>query len=197
MGIINKAYTAALTNAAPHYGMSTNAWQLPGLSTSVGLITLHNPTGSGLVMRVYSVRWVNLAIFTASVSLSFFELWRVTSPLGGQVIPCIPWTWDGDRSIQRVSAMTNAASTPVEQFARACVSLDEFAFQGNDMDAWESSPNLNVLWDSGIDDANVQPIVIREGYGFEVTHHIDGSANPSQFAPTFISMWVDFTLGVS
>lgn len=198
MAVINRPYTVAVTNAAYHHGTTTNAWQLGNLFASAGLATIHNPSGSGLVVRVYCVRWANLQAVAASVAnISFLEMWRVTSPMDGVPIPCIPWVWDGDRSINRLSVLANATSTPVSMFRRVGVSLDEYAYQGLDFDAWEAVPYLNIIWDAGMEDSNVDPITVRSGEGFEVRHYIDGSSNPSAFTPTALSLWIDFTVGVS
>lgn len=198
MAMINKPFTAAASSVAIHYGLTANAWQLPGLQASTGLVAINNPTGSGVVVRVYRVRWSNLQMLAVTVgNLSFFELWRVTSSSDGTPIPCVPWIWDGDKIAQKITVMTNAASTPVDRFRRVAVSMDEPAFGTSDIDGCHTVPWLNYIWQAGIESDAVEPITIREGYGFEVRHLIDGSANPSLFTGGCLSMWVDFTIGVS
>ena len=192
MAMIGKGYTACGLASQLRSGYSANPIQMFDGTESIDLLSVFNPVGSGLIMRVYRVRWVNAGTAAVTVArMQRLEVWRTNAHFEGAVCPIVPWIWDRDPSPLKVFASSNATVTVTDLFMRSLVSLDEYAIGGYSIDETEGIPEWNALWSSGMESDDVQPIVCREGYGVTLRHSI-----PVQTAdgPTSVDCWIDLTL---
>lgn len=56
-------------------------------------------------------------------------------------------------------------------FRRMCWSSDEPTIQVGDIDSLENNSMWMMLWDCGYNDANIEPIVLRAGYGLSIQNN--------------------------
>jgi len=137
---------------------------------------LFNGSGSGRVLRVYRV-WV-LNNQTAGVTgvLTTWTLRKTSAQTGGTAI--VPTKHDSNSAtlVAQIAAATGGTVTLTSDVAyRAWVwSNDEPAASTGTSDEFETLIPLNCVWDS-TGDANIEPIVLREGQGISV-HHSGSSA---------------------
>jgi hypothetical protein len=145
-------------------------------ASNKSMCSLFNGSGSGRVLRVYRV-WV-LNNQTAGVTgvLTTWTLRRITSNSGGTAI--VPTKHDTNSATLAAQILSGTGCTvglSSDVALRAWVwSNDEPAASTGTSDEFETLIPLNCVWDS-TGDANIEPIVLREGQGISV-HHSGSSA---------------------
>lgn len=194
MAMVGKAFTACGLSASLRSGYSSNPLALPDGIEFVDILSLFNPTGSGLTMRVYRIRWLNSSsgiISITGTTSNRLEVWRTDHHYEGAAAAIVPWVWDRDTLPLRIMASCNASVSPVVRLARAVICTDEYTPGSFTFDEAELIPDWNVLWAAGIDNDDVQPMVCPEGYGVTLRHVIP---IPQVDTPCGIDAWMDFTL---
>lgn len=76
------------------------------------------------------------------------------------------------------------AGTP-ETLRRIFWSSDEAAITGNTMDEFETFVPLNIIWDAGYGDANVQALTLRQDE-MAMVYNVSGAAG-------LLDTWIEFT----
>jgi hypothetical protein len=137
---------------------------------------LFNGAGSGRVLRVYRVWVLNNQTAAVTGVLTTFTLRKTSAQTGGTAI--VPTKHDTASATlpAQVASATGATVTLTGDVAlRAFVwSNDEPSASTGTSDEFETLIPLNCVWDS-TGDANIEPIVLREGQGISV-HHSGSSA---------------------
>ena len=153
-----QTYTAAITGATFGNGKS--------------MASLFNGTGSGQILRLYRIWVLNNQTAAVTGVLTTFSIRRTSAQSGGLAV--VPVKHDSnsanlDAAIACATGatVTNTASTT--DLRRWMWSNDEPSVSSATSDEFECLVPLNCVWDS-TGDANIEPLVIREGQGISVTH---------------------------
>jgi hypothetical protein len=139
------------------------------------MLGLFNGAGSGRFIKVYRV-WV-LNNQTAGVTgvLTTWALRRTTAQSGGtSITPVKHDTASETAPAQCLFATGGTVTLTGVELRRWMWSNDEPAVSSATSDEFECLVPLNCVWDS-TGDANIEPIVLREGEGISV-HHTGSSA---------------------
>jgi hypothetical protein len=154
------------------------------------MLGVFNGSGSGRVVRVYRI-WV-LNNQTAGVTgvLTTWALRRTTAQSGGTAITPVKHDTTSETAPAQVLFATGATATlALTELRRWMWSNDEPAASSATSDEFETLVPLNCVWDS-TGDANIEPIVLREGEGISV-HHSGSSA------VGLCDVFVEYTLAAS
>lgn len=133
------------------------------------MIGLFNGSGSGQIFRVYRIWILNNQTTAVTGVLTNLELRRITAGSGGNAIT--PVKHDSTNPSFPAQAIVGSAMTVTtsDLFRRVVWSTDEpVANATATIDELQTIPALSTIWDAGYADANIEPIVIREGYGLSV-----------------------------
>jgi hypothetical protein len=160
-------------------------------ATAKSLLKVFNATGSGVVLRVYRVWLLNSQIAAVAGVLAPVSLVRI-STVGSGGIAVTPVKHD--TSSTALPAQVTAAygdttpGTVDATFRRVQVSTDEQLVGTLTSNQLEGFHPINRLWDSGYGDSNVEPIVLREGFGISV--YTPGVASAAGIADVIIEFTV-------
>lgn len=140
------------------------------------MLGIFNGSGSGRVVRVYRVWVLNNQTAAVTGVLTTWTLRRTTAQSGGTTITPTKHDTASETAPAQVLFATGATATLSSDTAlRAWMwSNDEPAVSSATSDEFETLVPLNCVWDS-TGDANIEPIVLREGQGISV-HHSGSSA---------------------
>lgn len=133
---------------------------------------LFNGAGSGRVLRVKRVWVLNNQTAAVTGVLTTFEIRRSTAQSSGtSVTPVKHDTSSSSLPAQVLSAngatVTSAAADAVRKFVW---SNDEPAASAGTSDELECLVPLNCVFDAATGDADLEPLVLREGFGIDVRH---------------------------
>lgn len=154
------------------------------------MLGIFNGAGSGRVIRVYRI-WV-LNNQTAGVTgvLTTWALRRTSSQSGGTAITPVKHDTSSETApAQALFATGPTVTLTLTELRRWMWSNDEPAASSATSDEFETIVPLNCVWDS-TGDANIEPIVLREGEGISVQH--SGSS-----AVGLCDVFVEYTLAAS
>lgn len=165
---------------------------LPTWATAAkSLLKVFNASGSGVVLRVYRV-WVlnnqTVAVTGIIAPMSLVRLSTVGS--GGTAVTCIKHDTNSTALPAQVTAAygDTTPGTVDATFRRAQFSTDEALVGTLTNNQLQSFMPLNLFWDSGYNDSNVEPIVLREGFGISV--YTPGIAS----AAGIVDVCIEFTV---
>lgn len=135
------------------------------------MLRVFNASGSGVVLRVYRIWVQNNQTVAVSGVLPEVRIVRLsTTGSGGVTVTPVAH----DTSSTALPAQVTSASgdttpgTIDATFRRALFSGDEPIVGGAATNNFETLVPLCVMWDGGYDDSNIEPIVLREGFGVSV-----------------------------
>jgi len=136
------------------------------------MLSLFNGSGSGVVLRVYRIWCLNNQTSAVTGVFTTFEVRRSTTQSGGTSVTPIKMDTSSSSLPGQVlcahGATVTAASTDL--FVRLGWSNDEPASAAATNDELESIPSLMEVLAAGIGSSDLEPIVLREGYGITVYH---------------------------
>jgi hypothetical protein len=134
------------------------------------LLKVFNASGSGVVLRVYRIWVLNNQTTAVTGVVPRIDVVRVTTnPSGGSAnTPIKHDTNSANLPAQVTAATLDSTVTVANTFRRILWSSDEPAVGAATVDELEMVVPLNLLWDGGYGDSNVEPIVCREGEGVSV-----------------------------
>lgn len=156
-------------------------------NTNKSLLALFNTAASGKILRVYRVWLANNQVSTvASGGMAVIQLLRITAASAGT--PIVPKAFDTTATaLGTVVAGTNMTVTDSSIFRRISWSYDEPTVQTGTNDEFETFQFWSILWDTGYNDSNVEPLVLREGEGVSIKNTTTLTAN-------FIDCFIEFTV---
>jgi hypothetical protein len=137
-------------------------------ASNKSLLSLFNGVGSGRVLRVYRVWALNNQTIGVIGVMTMIELRRITASSGGTAQTPIKHDTNNPNLPAQVTASTGPTDTVTDLFRRVLWSADEPAVGTGTNDELECLPANGLLWDAGYADANVDPIVLREGQGLSL-----------------------------
>lgn len=158
------------------------------------MLKVFNASGSGVVLRVYRVWVLNNQTAAVTGVIPVMSLLRTsTVGTGGTVVTPVAHDTNSTALPAQVTSSYGDTSigTTDATFRRATFSSDEPAVGTMSIDEVESLVPLNVFWDSGYSDSDVEPIVLREGFGVMV--HTAGIAS----AAGNVDVVIEFTRAAS
>lgn len=140
------------------------------LTANRSLLAVFNASGSGRVVRVYRVWILNNQFISIAGVIGFLELRRITAASGGQTFPPKKHVSSSENFPAQVTTGTGMAVTTSDLFLRRLWISDEAVASASatDVDAMELKYPLNIIWDTGYNDTNIEPIVCREGQGLSL-----------------------------
>jgi hypothetical protein len=138
------------------------------------MLTIMNPASSGKIVKVWRMWLLNSATSSVSGIMNKLELRRISARTAGTSITCgchdtaatALGTVAVDTLSTAVSEVTNAL------IRRIVYSSDEITIAAVANDELETLQPLMCIWDGGYGDANVNPIVLREGQGLTLKNVI-------------------------
>jgi hypothetical protein len=148
---------------------------LSGIGVTFGnakhMLSLFNGNGSGRVLRVKRVWMLNNQTTGVTGVLTTMALRRTSAQSGGTSIAPTKHDTDSTSLPAQVLAAAGATITNTAdvEFRKWMWSNDEPAFSSAVNDELECIVPLNCIWDS-TGDADIEPIVLREGQGLTVQH---------------------------
>lgn len=133
---------------------------------------LFNGSGSGVVLRVKRVWVLNNQTSAVTGVLTTFSMRRSTAQSSGtSVTPVKHDTSSSSLPAQVLCAhgatVTSATGDTLRNFMW---SNDEPAASSGTSDEFECLVPLNCIWDAATGDADLEPLVLREGYGLDMRH---------------------------
>lgn len=151
------------------------------------LIAIFNTAASGKILRVYKV-WVENNQTTAVTGGNMvINLSRITAASGG--ITLTPVTFDTTNTVLgTVAAGTGMTVTTSDVFRRQYWSNDEPSLNNATVDEFQMFHTWSSLWDVGYGDANIEPIVCREGQGVSVQN------TGTTFTTQYVDVFIEFTV---
>lgn len=141
------------------------------ITSGKNMMAISNATGSGRVIRIYRMWVTNPQTSNVTGGITLFKLGRVSSGIhsGGTAITWVPHSsavtagsatpFTGITAVHGGSAITATFGTLLLRFAR---SNDELAAGGATLDEMCNVLPWALMFDAGVGDSNVEPIVIRE-----------------------------------
>lgn len=152
-------------------------WCLSGrainLNTSKHLLSLENPTGSGKIAKIYRIWGQNtagIALTGVILQLEMRKLVTLTSVSAGVAIAPVAYR-SSNTALGTVTGYTDRTYTTIgtnSLMRRIPWTSDEATQITASQDEMELLKPYNVWWDSSYDDANCEPIVIREDQAFTI-----------------------------
>lgn len=152
------------------------------------MLGIFNGVGSGRIIRIYRVLLLNNQTVAVTGVLTTMELRRTTAGSGGTTLTPVKHDSTNETPPAQLAVATNQTVTTSDLFRRFIWSNDEaVANAAATLDELETLPSLNYIWDVGYDDANVEPIVLREGQGFAIV-------NTGNTSVGNVDLFIEFTL---
>lgn len=135
------------------------------------MASLFNGSGSSRVLRVYRVWLLNNQVTAVTGVLTTLALRRTSAQSGGTAVaPTKHDTASTSLPAQVLAAIGATVTNTADVQLRTMVwSNDEPVAAGASSDELECMIPLNCIWDS-TGDANIEPIVLREGEGLTLQH---------------------------
>lgn len=133
------------------------------------MIGIFNGSGSGLILRIYRIWMLNNQTVAVTGVMTNIEIRRTSAGSGGNAIT--PTKHDSTNSTLPAQVITASAMTVTDTdlLRRIIWSTDEPVANATvTIDELETIPAISTIWDTGYADANVEPLVLREGQGISV-----------------------------
>jgi hypothetical protein len=151
-----------------------------------------NGSGSGRIIRIKRIWVLNNQTTGVTGVLTTWTLKRSSAQSAGTAVTPTKHDTSSENMPAQVLVATGATVTQTSDVAfRTWVwSNDEPAASTGTSDEFECLVPLNCVWDSATGDADLEPIVLREGQGIDVRH--SGSS-----AVGVCDIFVEFTLAAT
>lgn len=166
---------------------------IPFTATNTSMLALFNGAGSGVILRVYRC-WVENSsqdtAFTGTQGLLSFN--RITAATASNwTIPPIPLDSSNTALPAQVICGSKFTVTTSDLFRRVPWSTDEPTIVGGTIDELQTMNSFMYLWDTGYNDANIEPLVCREGQGVSVQNISFTATAPANAG--YLDAYIEFT----
>lgn len=135
------------------------------LAANKALLGVFNGSGSGRIVRVYRVWCLNNQVTAVTGVSGVLELRRITTGSGGTAITPVKHDSNNESFPAQVVSASNMSVTTSSLMIRSFWSSDEPQAGVISLDEIQTIPAMNLIWDVGYSGTNVEPIVLREGFG--------------------------------
>lgn len=166
---------------------------IPFTAVNTSHLALFNASGSGKILRVYRV-WVTQSAQDVAItgSQQLLGLNRITAITASNwTIAPVPYNSGAASVPSQVSAGSKFTVTTSDLFRRIAWSSDERTIQASTIDEFQNVPGLAYMWDVGYSDANVEPIVCREGQGVSIQNIGYTATAPANAG--YLDAFIEFT----
>lgn len=159
------------------------------------MATLNNGAGSGVVVRVYRIYVVNISTAAVTGGMGVYVLDRYTgTPAGGAAVTLIKHNTASANVPAQVTALDGDTAitgtlTSAGIFRVFCRSNDEISPTALTNDELGQVYPMNVIWDGGYGDSNVEPIVLRESEGLRLY-----TLNAGTFGASTVDLIIEMTI---
>lgn len=142
----------------------------PGVSFLLNkcCLGIFNGVGSGKIVRLYRVLILNNQTVAVTGIANIFSLQRFTTGSGGLAVIPVKHDTESPSLPAQIVTSTNMNYTTEVTLRRIAWSSDEpLAGDGNNTDEFQTIPSINTVWDCSYSyiNENIEPLVLREGYG--------------------------------
>lgn len=158
------------------------ATAVPLITTNESCLALFNGVGSGKIVRVYRIWARNHNIpWQVAGTQSFFSIQRISAATASNHTLALQTVDSSNASIPAQIISGCKFTVTNDALFRNCPwSNDEASLQTGTVDELQTT-NWSVFWDMDYNDSNVEPIVLREGFGVSImnggfsatTAHVD------------------------
>lgn len=140
-------------------------------ASNKSMLTLFNGSGSGRILRVKRVWFLNNQTVAVTGVLTTMELRRISASSGGTAASVVKHDTASESMPAQVTTTTGATDTLTGDpaYMRFMWSNDEPASGALTNDESECIPLLATVFDA-TGDSDLEPIVLREGQGLSVRH---------------------------
>lgn len=141
-------------------------------ASSKHMLSLFNGASSGVVLRAYRIWLLNNQTTAVTGVYTTLEVRRSTAQSGGtSVTPVKLDTSSASLPAQVVCAHgATVTAAAADTFVRVGWSNDEPATGTGTVDELEAVPALMEILSAGIGSSDLEPVVLREGFGITVFH---------------------------
>ena len=141
-------------------------------ASNKSMLTVFNGSGSGRIIRVKRVWLLNNQTSGVTGVLTTFELRRISASSGGTAVTPVKHDSNSENMPAQVACATGPTDTLTGDaaYTRWMWSNDEPAVSAMTNDETECVPVLACVFDAATGDADIEPIVLREGQGLCVRH---------------------------
>lgn len=141
-------------------------------ASNKSMLTLFNGSGSGRIIRVKRIWQLNNQTSGVTGAITTMEIRRISASTGGTAASVVKH----DTSSESLPAQVTTATGPTDTLTsdpalmRYMWSNDEPAVSSLVSDETETIPLLACTFDAATGDADLEPLVLREGEGVSVRH---------------------------
>jgi len=139
-------------------------------SSGSSLLAIFNGLSSAKIIRLHRIYCLNVQTVAINEDITAIEIWTTSSQSGGT--PITPIKHDSTNSAidGNVSIATGATVTSVRKLRRWPWYDQEVRTWLATAAEWEAIPALNIVWDQGYGNQDVEPLTLRQGEGVHVWH---------------------------
>jgi len=125
---------------------------------------------AAVIARVYRAFLFNNQTSAVTGVLTTMKINRLTTapPTGGSLVTPVKHDTGAAALDADVTAGTGRTPSRSDNFRTFLWSNDEPSVSANTLDEWELLVPFAQVWEAGYGDSNVEPIVCRENFGFEI-----------------------------
>lgn len=143
--------------------------QAVAYASAKSMLDVFNATGSANIIRVYRAYLFNNGTSAVTGVLTNMRCNRLTTSItGGSTVTPVKHDTNSAALDGATSAGTGRTVTRTDVFRQILWSNDEPAVSGTTMDEWELLVPFAEIFVAGYGDSNVEPIVCRATFGFEI-----------------------------
>lgn len=135
------------------------------LAANKVILGAFNGAGSGRILRIYRVWVLNNQVAAVTGVVNTVQFLRTTTGSGGTAITPLKHDSSSENFPAQIVVSSNQSSTQTDLIARLFWSSDEPAAGTLTNDELQTMPAMNLIFDVGYNDSNIEPIVCREGFG--------------------------------
>lgn len=170
----------------------TAAFLAVAFGNNKSMAAILNGAGSGRIVRIKRIWILNNQTAAVTGVLTTFALKRSSAQSAGTAVTPTKHDTASEAMPAQVLVATGATVTQTSDVAlrQWMWSNDEPAVSSGTSDEFECLVPLTCVWDSATGDADIEPIVLREGQGIDVRH--TGSTTVG-----VCDIFVEFTLAAS
>ncbi len=141
------------------------------LAANKSMATIFNGVGSGKVIKIWRILFLNNQTVAVSGVLTSLEMRRITATSGGSDIVAVSMDSTNSALNAGIAIKTGTSDTFTDLLKTIIWSCDEPTAGGNTLDEYEMIPAFNYVWDVGYGDPNINPLVLRAGEGMTIKHN--------------------------
>lgn len=161
-------------------------------ASSKSMLTIFNGSGSGRIVRVKRIWFLNNQTSAVTGVLTTMEIRRISASTGGTTATVVKHDTTSENIPAQITVTTGPTDTLTSDIAlmRFLWSNDEPAVSSLVNDETEIIPLLACVFDAATGDTDLEPLVLRTGEGVSVRH--TGSS-----AVGVADVIIEFTLAAS